>query len=52
VAITRAKGVFWMIGGEMKKKHRWESDPLHLITQYKRELDAANQVHRFTASRT
>jgi superfamily I DNA and/or RNA helicase len=45
VAITRAKGVMWMIGGGMSLKYR-RATP-NLLTQYKRELDAAGQTHHF-----
>ena len=49
VAVTRAKGVLWNIGGDMMHRFWWKSGqrPLNLATRYKMELDAANQTHRF-----
>ncbi|KAK5167170.1 uncharacterized protein LTR77_007900 [Saxophila tyrrhenica] len=46
VAITRAKGVMWMIGGSMRCRDR---EP-NLITRYKRELDIMGQVSHFRSS--
>lgn len=45
VAITRAKGVFWMIGGELEWKCDWKNPP-NLMTRYKIELGKAGQVHK------
>jgi superfamily I DNA and/or RNA helicase len=47
VAITRAKGVMWMIGGTMSLRNRFSKVAPNLLTQYKRELDAAGQTHHF-----
>ena len=55
VAMTRAKGVFWMIGGRMKMspegkgggRGRRQRKRGGLITEYKRELDESGQTHRF-----
>lgn len=47
VAITRAKEVFWMIGGSMDNKHRstpFARPPLALLTKYKRELQIQQRV--------
>ena len=49
VAVTRAKGVLWIIGGDMRHRYK-RSRPraLNLATEYKLELDAAGQTHRFS----
>lgn len=50
VAITRAKEVFWMIGGSMEYKFRRSyEDPNcpNLITKYKRLLDNSGMSHKF-----
>jgi hypothetical protein len=36
-----------MIGGAMKEKRPWKYNPMNLPTEYKLELDAAGQTHRF-----
>ena len=48
VAITRAKGVLWTIGGRMWTPRKFAHVPLYLATEYKRELDAAGQSHYFS----
>ncbi len=45
VAITRAKGVLWMLGGSMKVRGR-DPEP-NLMTMYKKELDFEGQTHHF-----
>ena len=47
VAITRAKEVFWMIGGSMNIKFACNVErQLFLLTQYKRELQRAGKCHK------
>lgn len=52
VATTRAKGVFWILGGKMtlKYKKNWDNDDyvINHITKYKRVLDRAGKVHELT----
>ena len=45
VAITRAKEVFWIIGGPLKCTEK--RNEKHLIVQYKREMEEAGRCHRF-----
>jgi superfamily I DNA and/or RNA helicase len=48
VAVTRAKGILWTIGGRMRIPRKFADCPLYLATEYKRELDAAGQSHYFS----
>ena len=48
VAVTRAKEVFWMIGGSMD--YRFSDSyyqPRNHMTQYKKEMDDEGRSHRF-----
>ena len=50
VAITRAKEVFWIVGGAMGFKARRKRDHYkgNLLTQYKEYLDRCKLSHLFT----
>ena len=48
VAVTRAKEVFWIIGGDMKNRFLdSRPEPTNHMTKYKVQVDRAEQTHRF-----
>lgn len=48
VAVTRAKEVFWIVGGAMQYRFRDSVlEPMNHMTKYKREIDTDGRSHHF-----